>query len=58
MKVTITEILTRTIEVEADNTVGALNKADEMINSEEVVLDESDFVDRMIFIAREDGKND
>ena len=43
-KTEITEILQRTIEVEAENEGEALRKVKEMYKNEEIVLDSSDFV--------------
>jgi len=44
-KVKITEVLSRVIVVEADSKEEALNKVSDMYNSEEIVLDYSDFND-------------
>jgi len=44
-KAKITEVLSRVIVVEADSKEEALNKVSDMYNSEEIVLDYSDFND-------------
>ena len=43
---TVTEHLPRTLTIEADDPGEAIEKAEDMINSSEVVLDADDFLDR------------
>ena len=44
-KIEITEILQKTVEVEADNKEDALHKIMKMYKNEEVILDDNDSVD-------------
>ena len=49
-KVEITEILQRTVAVEAEDEYDALDKAEDMCNKSEIILVADDFVDRDIKI--------
>ena len=49
-KVEITEILQRTVVVEAEDEYDALDKAEDMCNKSEIILVADDFVDRDIKI--------
>lgn len=51
-KVEYTEVLQRTIEIEADSEAEALSIAEEKYYNEEVVLDYSDFIDCKIDIIK------
>lgn len=44
--ITITETLEKTIAVEADSVEAAIEKAEEMVNSEEIILTADNFTDR------------
>lgn len=45
-KIEITETLQRTIEVEKDSILDALNEVELKYNNEEIVLDSSDFIEK------------
>ena len=53
IKVEITEVLQKTIEVEAESKSEAINKAKEQYYNGEVELDASDFVDTEFEIIQE-----
>lgn len=46
--ITITEILSRRVSVEAENYDEALEKVENMYDEQEIVLDSSDFIERYI----------
>lgn len=53
IKVEFKEVLSRVVEIEADTEEEALEKANEMYDSEEVVLDPEDFEGHEIEIYQE-----
>lgn len=44
IKVEITEILQRTVEVDAEDLKDAINKVEELYKNEEIILDYSDYI--------------
>ena len=52
-KFKIIEILSKIVEVEADDIDSAYEKVEEMINCEEVVLTADDFEDREIYLVND-----
>ena len=47
----VEEVLGKTIVVEADNVLEAVNKVEDAVISGEVVLDYNDYYDRLIYAA-------
>ena len=54
-RVVVTETLQRTITINADNEGEALDKVQEMYDSEEIVLDSSDYQDTKIEVVEDDN---
>lgn len=46
--ITVIETLSRTVSVDAENYDDALEKVEEMYDRQEIILDSSDFKDRVI----------
>lgn len=48
-KIRVTEVLSRVVEVEAENEDLAMETVEDMVNCEEVVLDADDFASREFY---------